>query len=155
MEPLLERFCRYVGIDTTASEAAATYPSSAGQLELGRLLVKELRDMGVADAAADDKGIVIATLPSTLSRTVPAIAFIAHLDTSPETSGRGVKPIVHRAYNGGDLVLPGDPTKVLRAAENPELARLKGVTIITSDGTTLLGSDDKSGVAVIVEAAAF
>src|SRR5438445_7395297 len=102
----------------------------------------------------DGHGIVMATLPATISRPAPTIAWIAHLDTSPETSGRDVKPIVHRNYDGKDIILSGDPTKVLRVADNAELAALTGKTIITTDGTTLLGSDDKSGVAVIMEAAA-
>ncbi len=155
MNTLLDRFCRYARVDTQADEKATTYPSSSGQLELGRLLVEELRRMGVADAARDEHGIVMGTIPATATRPAPTIAWIAHVDTSPETSGRGVKPIVHRDYDGGDLVLPGDPTKVIRAAENPDLVALKGKTIVTSDGTTLLGSDDKSGVAVIMEATAY
>lgn len=154
MDSLLDRFCRYARIDTQADESATTYPSSPGQLELGRLLTEELQALGLADAAQDGHGIVLATLPATVRYKAPTVAWIAHLDTSPETSGKNVKPVVHHDYTGGDLVLPGDPTKVLRAADNPELARLKGKTIITTDGTTLLGGDDKAGVAVILEAAA-
>jgi len=152
MSRLLERFLRYVQVDTTACEGAEAYPSSPGQLELGRMLVEELRGMGLA-AEQDAHGLVLATLPSKGGRQAPAIAFNAHLDTSPETTGAGVKPQVWRAYNGQDLVLPGDPSKVLRVAENPELASLRGCTLITTDGTTLLGADDKAGVAVIMEAA--
>lgn len=155
MQSLLDRFCRYVRIDTQADEKAITYPSSPGQLELGRLLVDELHDLGLHDATQDEHGIVLATVPATVPHAAPVIAWIAHLDTSPETSGRGVQPIVHRNYDGGDILLPGDPDKVLRPSEQPELAALKGQTIITSDGTTLLGSDDKAGVAVILEAAAY
>src|SRR5262249_2687530 len=155
METLLDRFCRYVRIDTQADEKATTYPSSAGQLELGRLLVQELHAMGIRDAAQDAHGIVLATIPSTQSRAAPTIAWIAHLDTSPETSGHNVKPIVHSNYDGSDIVLPGDPSQVLRIADNPDLAALKGKTIITTDGTTLLGADDKAGLAVIMEAAAY
>jgi tripeptide aminopeptidase len=154
MQPLLDRFCRYVRIDTQADEKAATYPSSVGQLELGRLLVEELRALGLHDAEQDTHGIVMATVPATAQRPAPTIAWNAHVDTSPETSGHGVKPIVHREYDGRDIVLPGDPNKVLRPADNPDLAALRGKTIITTDGTTLLGSDDKAGVAVIMEAAA-
>jgi tripeptide aminopeptidase len=154
MESLLERFCRYVRIDTQANEAAGTYPSSPGQLELGRLLVEELRALEVADAAQDAHGIVMATVPATSPRPTPMIAWIAHVDTSPETSGRNVRPVVHRNYDGNDIALAGDPTKVIRAADNPDLARWKGATIVTTDGTTLLGADDKSGVAVIMEAVA-
>jgi tripeptide aminopeptidase len=154
MNTLLDRFCRYVRIATQADEKASTYPSSAGQLELGRMLAEELRALGLGDAAQDEHGIVLATIPATVTHPAPTIAWIAHVDTSPETSGQGVKPIVHANYDGKDIVLPGDPSKVLRPAENPELAALAGKTIITTDGTTLLGCDDKGGVAVIMEAAA-
>jgi tripeptide aminopeptidase len=154
MSTLLDRFCRYVRFDTQADEKATTYPSSPGQLELGRLLAEELRAMGLRDAVQDEHGIVLATIPATQSRPAPAIAWIAHVDTSPETTGRNVKPIVHRDYDGSDIVLPGAPDKVLRVADNPELAAVKGKTVITTDGTTLLGADDKAGVAVIMEAAA-
>lgn len=109
--------------------------------------------MGIRDAAADEHGIVLATLPSNVSKPAPTIAWIAHLDTSPETSGKSVNPIVHRNYDGKDIVLPGDATKVLRVAENPELAGMKGKTLVTTDGTTLLGADDKAGIAIIMEAA--
>src|SRR5205085_1781589 len=119
MDSLLDRFCRYVRIDTQANENARTYPSSPGQLELGRVLVDELRALRVADAAADEYGIVLGTLPATVAHHAPTIAWIAHLDTSPETSGHGVNPIVHRRYDGGDIVLPGDPSKVIRVADNP------------------------------------
>jgi tripeptide aminopeptidase len=155
MDTLLDRFCRYVRIDTQSDESATTYPSSTGQLELGRLLADELREIGLPDAAQDNHGIVLATIPATVKHAAPAMAWNAHFDTSPETSGHNVKPIIHREYNGGDLVLPGDPTKVLRAAEHADLARLKGKTIITTDGTTLLGGDDKAGVAVIMESASY
>jgi tripeptide aminopeptidase len=154
MKTLLDRFCRYVRIDTTAVENAGTYPSSPGQLELGRMLAEELRAMGVRDAAQDEHGIIMATLPATVSHPAPTIAWIAHVDTSPETTGRNVKPIVHENYQGGDIVLPGDPSKVIRVSDNPELLNLKGHTLVTTDGTTLLGADDKAGVAVIMEAAA-
>jgi tripeptide aminopeptidase len=154
MKDLLDRFLRYVRVSTQADEKSATYPSTPGQLELGRMLADELRHMGLADANQDAHGIVMATIPATVKHKAPVIALIAHVDTSPETSGIGVKPIVHANYNGADLVLPGDPTKVLRVKDNPELAALMGQTIITTDGTTLLGCDDKGGVAVIMEAAA-
>ncbi len=148
-------FCRYVRIDTQADETAANYPSSPGQLVLGRLLAEELRALGLSDAAQDEHGLVMATVPATVDQNVPAIAWIAHVDTSPETSGRDVRPIVHRDYRGGDIQLPGDSTKVIRVAENPELGDLIGKTLITTDGTTLLGTDDKAGIAVIMQAAAF
>jgi tripeptide aminopeptidase len=154
MTTLLDRFCRYVRIDTTAVENAGTYPSSPGQVELGRMLAEELRAMRAADAAQDEHGIVLATIPATIARDVPTLAWIAHVDTSPETTGRHVQPIVHENYDGRDIVLPGDTSKIIRVNDNPELLHLKGKTLITSDGTTLLGADDKAGVAVIMEAAA-
>lgn len=153
MDSLLDRFCRYVRIDTMADEKAGTYPSSTGQLELGKLLVRELREMGLKDAAADAHGIVLAAIPATVKQPAPTIAWVAHLDTSPETTACAVKPQVIRNYAGGDIVLPGDKSKVIRVSECPELAGMKGKTLVTTDGTTLLGADDKAGVAVIMEAA--
>lgn len=149
---LLERFLRYVQVDTTADDSATGYPSSPGQLELGRMLVAELHAAGITDATQDGFGIVMATLPSNVAHEVPVVAFNAHVDTSPETTGRGVKPEVIRNYAGGDLQLRGAADQVIRVAENPELRELHGSTLITSDGTTLLGADDKSGVAAIMEA---
>ena len=154
MDALLDRFCRYVRIHTQADETATTYPSSPGQLELGRLLTHELREMGLRDAEQDEHGIVLATIPATVKQTAPTIAWIAHVDTSPETSGLNVQPIVHAPYDGRDIVLPGDSSRIIRIADNPELNNLKGKTLVTSDGTTLLGADDKAGVAVVMEAAA-
>jgi tripeptide aminopeptidase len=156
MESLLDRFCRYVRIDTQAVETATTYPSSPGQLVLGKLVVDELREMGLKDAVQDEHGIVMATVPRTgTGHGGGVIAWIAHFDTSPETSGKGVKPVVHRDYQGGDITLPGDPSKVIRVADNPELAKLRGNTLVTTDGTTLLGADDKAGLAVIMDATAY
>src|SRR5262249_53739922 len=143
MSGLLERFCRYARVNTQADEASGSVPSTPGQLELGRILSEELLALGLADAAQDKHGIVLATIPSTISRPTPVMAWIAHVDTSPETSGRNVKPVIHTNYDGRDIILPGDRSKVLRAADHPELARLQRKTIITTDGTTLLGSDDK------------
>lgn len=154
-ERLLARFLRYVQIDTTARDTSFGYPSSPGQLELGRMLVQELHEMGLADATQDEHGIVLATVPASRGHKGPTIAFNAHLDTSPETTGAGVKPQVWRNYDGRDLVLPGDRAKVIKVEDNPELKSLVGQTIITTDGTTLLGADDKAGVAVIMEAAAW
>jgi len=150
---LLERFLRYVRIDTTAQMDAEVYPSSSGQMELGRLLSAELQAMGLSDARQNQHGIVLATIPSTVEFKVPTIALCAHLDTSPETSGKNISPQVIENYSGGDLVLPGDTNQVIRVADNPELPALHGRTIITSDGTTLLGADDKAGVAIIMETA--
>jgi tripeptide aminopeptidase len=152
---LLDRFCRYVRIDTQANESATTYPSSPGQLALGRMLAEELRQVGLSDARQSEHGIVTATLPATVPGKAPVIAWIAHVDTSPETTGKGVNPQVHRDYDGGDIVLPGDPKQVLRPADNPELKACVGKTVITTDGTTLLGADDKAGVTVIMETAAY
>jgi len=152
--PVLERFLRYVAYDTQSREGASTYPSTSSQLVLLRDLVAELRAMGVADAVMDEHGYVMATIPATTSKAgVPAIGFIAHVDTSPEMSGAGVKPIVHRAYDGRDLVLPDDPEAVLRVADMPYLGECLGHDIVTASGTTLLGADNKSGVAAIMTAA--
>lgn len=153
---VVERFLRYVTFDTQSTETSETYPSTLKQLELLRHLVEELKALGVADAAMDEHGYVMATLPATTGKTgVPVIGFIAHVDTSPEMSGEGVKPIVHRNYQGQDLVLPDDPTAVLRAAEIPYLKERIGDDVITASGTTLLGADNKAGVAEIVAAAEY
>jgi tripeptide aminopeptidase len=152
---LLQRFLRYVKIDTTARNDAKVYPSSSGQLRLGRLLVRELKAMGIEDAQQDKFGIVLATVPATVTEPVATIAFCAHLDTSPETSGKNVKPQVIRNYRGGDIALPANAQQVIRVGEDPELASVIGHTLITTDGMTLLGADDKAGVAIIMEAAAW
>lgn len=155
-ERLLERFVRYVRVDTTAREGQDTYPSSPGQLVLGKMLRDELLAMGLTDAVQTEHGIVMATVPATSGcASADVVAFNAHLDTSPETTGANVKPQIWRNYAGGDIILPGRPEAVIRVADNPELTKLIGRTVITTDGTTLLGSDDKSGVAVIMETAAF
>jgi tripeptide aminopeptidase len=154
---LLGRFLRYVQIDTTAGEPGGAYPSSPGQLVLGKLLADELREMGLKDVEHTEHGLVYATVPATIKSAgggpLPVVAFNAHVDTSPETTGKNVKPHVIRHYGGGDITLPGDKTKVIRVADNPELNALHGRTLITTDGTTLLGADDKAGVAVIMELA--
>lgn len=152
MNTLLDRFCRYVKIETTAVEDADTYPSSPKQLDLSRLLADELRALKLNDVSMDENGIVMATIPGNVDGA-PTIAWLAHVDTSPEYTAENVKPIVHQNYDGRDIVLPGDKTKVIRVDESPELAPLKGKTIITSDGTTLLGADDKCGVAIIMATA--
>ncbi|MBS0262437.1 MAG: peptidase T, partial [Planctomycetes bacterium] len=143
MSTLLERFLRYVQIDTQSNEASTTVPSTEKQLDLCRLLEAECRALGLTDVSLNKFGIVLATVPATVAGHAPTIAWVAHVDTSPETSGTNVKPQVHSPYAGGDLVLPGDPTKVIRVADNPDLAKLIGATVITTDGTTLLGADDK------------
>jgi tripeptide aminopeptidase len=150
------RFLRYVTFDTQSDEQSDTYPSTAKQLILLKCLAEELKEMGVADASIDQYGYVMATIPATPGKeNVPVIGFIAHVDTSPEVSGAGVKPIVHNNYDGRDLVLPDDPAMVLREVDNPELAEQRGHDIITASGLTLLGSDDKSGVAEIMAAAEY
>ncbi len=152
---LLARFLSYVRVDTMAREGAGCYPSSPGQLELGRKLVAELQAIGLKDAGADPFGIVTTTIPATVSGAASTIALNSHLDTSPETTAAGVNPQVIRDYPGGDILLAGGAGGVIRAAENPDLAALRGRTIITTDGSTLLGADDKAGVAVIMETAAW
>ena len=150
------RFLRYVTFDTQSDDQSETYPSTATQLVLLNRLVGELKEMGIADATIDQYGYVMATIPATPGKEqVPAIGFVAHVDTSPDVSGAGVKPIVHTNYDGRDLVLPDDPSMVLREADNPELAEQRGHDIITASGLTLLGSDDKSGVAEIMAAAEY
>jgi tripeptide aminopeptidase len=150
----LERFLRYVTIDTRSDERATTTPSTPGQLILLRALVQELSEIGLSDVSIDEFGYVMATIPATSSnRDLPVIGFIAHVDTSPEMPGDGVRPIVHRRYDGRDLVLPDDPSIRLRAADNPALQSQMGNDIVTASGLTLLGADDKAGVAEIVAAA--
>jgi tripeptide aminopeptidase len=150
----LRRFLRYVTYDTRSDEQSSTFPSTPGQLVLLRELVSELRALGLADAAMDDFGYVMATIPATPGRErAPVIGFVAHVDTSPEMPGDGVRPLVHEHYHGRDLVLPDDPGAVLRAADNPALAAQIGNDIVTASGLTLLGADDKAGVAEIVAAA--
>lgn len=152
----LERFLRYVTFDTRSDERSSSTPSTPGQLVLLRQLVDELRATGIDDAEIDEHGYLMATVPATVpDPEIPVIGFIAHVDTSPEMPGAGVRPIVHRAYDGRDLVLPDDPSVVLRLADNPALAPQIGCDIVTASGLTLLGADDKAGVAEIMEAAAF
>lgn len=152
---VLERFLRYVVIDTQSDPDSPTCPSTEKQKNLGRLLVTELRDIELTDAAIDDNGYVYATLPANTVKTVPTICFCSHMDTSPDCSGADVKPQITRNYQGGDIVLPGDPSQVIRAAEHPALADQIGNDIVTSDGTTLLGADNKAGLAEIVDAMRF
>ena len=150
---VLGRFLRYVTIDTRADEASAASPSSPGQRVLLEQLASELRGLGARDVTCDEHGYVMATVPATTTRTgVPAIGFVAHVDTSPEMSGTSVRPIVHRHYDGGDLVLPDAPDAVLRPSDDPALAAQLGHDIVTASGTTLLGADDKAGVAEIMTA---
>ena len=156
MSSVLDRFLRYVQFDTQSDERSATYPSTETQLVLLGALVDELREIGLADAAMDEHGYVTATIPATSTKpNVPVIGFIAHVDTSPEMPGAGVKPIVHRAWDGRDLVLPDAPDVVLRKSDIPALIEQVGNDIVTASGTTLLGADNKAGVAEIVTAAQY
>lgn len=155
MTTVLDRFLRYVQYDTRSDDGSTSSPSTPGQLVFQRDLVTELRAIGLTDADVDANGYVMATIPATTKKAVPAIGFIAHVDTSPEMPGAGVKPIVHEKYDGRDIVLPDDPTAVLRLADFPALGDQIGRDIVTASGTTLLGADDKAGVAEIVTAAEY
>ena len=147
---VLERFLRYVRIDTRSDPFSNTYPSTAKQLDLSRVLLAELRELGLEDARLTEHGYVFATLPGTVAE--PVVGLLAHVDTSPECTGEGVAPIVHERYGGGVIVLPGNPGETLDPLDTPELAARVGHDLVTSDGTTLLGADDKAGVAEIMAA---
>ena len=151
MEKILDRFLRYVSVDTQSDENSESQPSSAKQLDLLRMLRDELTAMGV-EATLDEYGYVMATLPSNIDRKVPVVGFIAHVDTSPDASGANVRPQIIENYDGGDIALKGVPGLFLKPSAFPELLAHKGETIITTDGTTLLGADDKAGVAEIMNA---
>ncbi|MBP8239739.1 MAG: peptidase T, partial [Saprospiraceae bacterium] len=152
---VLERFLRYVVIDTQSDPESKTIPSTEKQKNLSRLLVKELKEIGISDAKLDKHGYVYATIPANTKKVVPVICYCSHVDTSPDASGTDVKPIVHRNYQGQDLVLPDDPTQIIRAKEHPDLLEQIGSDIVTASGTTLLGADNKAGVAAIMDAAQF
>jgi tripeptide aminopeptidase len=153
---VVERFLRYVTYDTQSAENSDTYPSTPKQLVLLDRLVAELKEIGLADAARDEHGYVMATIPATTKKkNVPVVGFIAHVDTSPEEGGAHVKPLVHRNWRGEDIVLPDDPKMVLRSSEIPALREQVGNDIITASGHTLLGADNKAGVAEIVAAAEY
>lgn len=150
-----ERFLRYVTIDTQSDPNSPASPSTEKQKDLGCVLVTELKAMGVADAHLDDYGYVYATIPANTDKKVPVICFCSHMDTSPDVTGKDVKPQTVKNYRGGDITLPGDTTQVIRFAEHPALKNQIGNDIITTDGTTLLGADNKAGVAEIMDAAHF
>src|SRR4051795_6833276 len=150
-----DRFLRYVVIDTQSDPTSPTCPSTAKQKDLGRLLAAELQQMGLSDAHLDEHGYVYATIPANTDKKVPVICFCSHMDTSPDCTGANVKPQFVNNYQGGDIVLPADPTQVIRAADHPALADQIGHDIITTDGTTLLGADNKAGLAEIMDAAQF
>lgn len=145
------RFCNYVKIDTQSDPESTTFPSTEKQKDLSRLLVKELLEMGLEDAHLDEFGYVYATLKSNVDGKVPVICFCSHVDTSPDCTGENVKPIVHYNYQGQDIVLPDDQSQVIRPSEHPYLLERIGDDIITASGTTLLGADDKAGVAIIMD----
>jgi tripeptide aminopeptidase len=155
-EALLDRFLRYVKIDTQSDENSTTYPSTSKQFDLLNMLVQELKSIGIKDASIDKYGYVMGTIPSNIPQghkahgKVPVIGFVSHVDTSPSASGANVKPQVIKEYKGGDLPLPGDASVVIRVSENPELKHNIGKTMVTTDGTTLLGADDKAGIAIIM-----
>ena len=148
-----DRFMRYVRIDTQSDPASQTQPSTAKQKDLGRLLVRELREIGVGDAELDEHGYVYATIPASSRRPVPVLCFCSHVDTAPDCSGADVKPILHRNYDGRDIILPDDPNVVIRPKNHPYLQEKIGDDIITASGTTLLGADDKAGVAILMDLA--
>ena len=148
-----ERFLRYVKIDTQSDPASPTIPSTEKQKDLGNLLVKELLAMGIKDAHLDEFGYVYATIPSNSQKLVPVICFCSHMDTSPDCTGKGVNPQIQKNYDGKDIVLLNDPTQIIKVSEHPSLKKQIGNDIITTDGTTLLGADNKAGVAEIMDAA--
>src|SRR6187402_1207519 len=150
-----ERFLRYVTIDTQSDPESPRSPSTEKQKDLGRVLVSELKAIGITDAHLDEYGYVYGTIPANTDKKVPVICFCSHMDTSPDCTGANVRPRLVKSYRGGDIVLPGDPTQVIRAADHPALADQIGNDIITTDGTTLLGADNKAGLAEIMDAAHF
>lgn len=150
-----ERFMRYVQIDTQSDPASPTQPSTMKQKDLSRMLVKELQLIGVADAELDEHGYVYGTIPATTEKQVPVLCYCSHVDTAPDCSGTGVKPILHEKFNGSDIVLPDDPTIVISTHNHPYLKERIGDDIITASGTTLLGADDKAGVAIIMDLAQY
>ncbi|MCR5013558.1 MAG: peptidase T [Bacteroidales bacterium] len=154
MEKILDKFLRYVAVETTSDENSETQPSSMKEYDLLRLLRDELGQMGI-EAVLDEYGYVMATIPSNVDKEIPAIGFIAHVDTSPDASGADIKPQIIPNYDGEDIVLNKEKNIVLRTAEFPEMKQYKGQTMITTDGTTLLGADDKAGVAEIMQAAQY
>jgi tripeptide aminopeptidase len=147
-----DRFVRYAKIDTQSDPTSPACPSTEKQKDLGRMLVQELKAMGITDPELDEHGYVYATLPSNTTKKVPTICFCSHMDTSPDCSGTNVNPVIHKNYDGKDIVLPKDNNQVIRFSEHPALAAQVGNDIVTADGTTLLGADNKAGVAEIMDA---
>jgi tripeptide aminopeptidase len=153
VKSIADRFMQYVQIDTQSDPESNTYPSTEKQKNLSRLLVQQLLEMGVSDAEMDEFGYVMATLPSNSQKNVPVLCFCAHVDTAPDVSGKDVKPILHHAFNGSDISLPDDPSQILSVKDHPYLKERIGDDIITASGKTLLGADDKAGVAIIMQLA--
>lgn len=153
MESVLDRFLRYVRIDTQSDENSESAPSTAKQLDLSRLLAEECRAIGIQEVTLNECGVVTGLIPATVDHEAPATVWFAHVDTSPETTGTNVNPVLHENYDGADIVLPNDPSQVIRVESNAALKTLVGGTVVTTDGTTLLGADDKAGVAAIMAAA--
>ena len=152
MRTVLDRFLDYVKIDTQSDPASPTQPSTMKQFDLAKVLVAELEQMGLTEVELDGHGYVYATVPGNVDHEVPVICFCSHMDTSPDSSGTGVKPLVHKNYDGRDLVLPDDNSIVIRMSEHPDLSEQMGNDIVTASGTTLLGADNKAGVAAIMSA---
>ena len=150
---ILDRFVRYAKLDTAADETSSSSPSTNKQLVLSRMLFEECQSLSLDDVTIDEHGIVMATIPSTVDHDAPMIVWLAHVDTSPEFSSENITPTVHENYDGSDIVLPNEPSRVITVEENPQLSKLIGGTVITTDGTTLLGADDKSGIVAIMAAA--
>ena len=155
MEKVTDKFLRYVAVETTSDENGTTHPSNLKELDLSRMLVAEMKAMGIADASLDENGYVMGTIPANIRRKVPVLGFIAHVDTAPDASGKDIKPQIIKNYDGSDIPLKGVPGLALRVADFPEMLDYKGQTLITTDGTTLLGADDKAGVAEIMTAAEY
>ena len=155
METVTDKFLRYISVETTSDENGTTHPSSLKELDLSRMLVEEMKQMGIADASLDENGYVMGTIPANMDKKVPVLGFISHVDTAPDASGKDVKPQFIRNYDGSDIPLKGVPGLALRVADFPEMLDYKGQTLITTDGTTLLGADDKAGVAEIMTAAEY
>ena len=150
-----DRFLRYVQIDTQSDPSSTSFPSTEKQKDLSKILVQELKEMGLTDAAMDEHGYVMATIPATTEKVTPVICFGAHVDTAPDCSGKAVKPILHKNYNGAPIILPDDNTQVITVDKYPYLKNFMGADIITASGLTLLGADDKAGVAIIMEMASY
>lgn len=152
---VVDRFLRYVKIDTQSDPNSTSFPSTEKQKDLGKILVQELLEMGISDAHMDQHGYIYATIPSNSNKNVPVICFCSHMDTSPDASGKDVKPMIHKNFNGSPIVLPDDPDQVIDPEDHPNLKEQIGNDIITASGTTLLGADNKAGVAEIMDAARY